>query len=298
MPWLKIRFPVRDHETERVAQALEAAGAISVSIENAGDDTLFEAHWNEPGMWPQTWVTGLYPEGTDVTAILNTMREFGSTAPSPYTTEALEDREWERVWMDRYIPFQVGDNLWICPSWRSPPNSSATNIVLDPGLAFGTGTHPSTALCLAWLARHPLTDRMVIDYGCGSGILAITALKLGARAAFGIDNDARALDVSRTNAIRNGVADRYRAVAPSDVPESLSGELVLANILAQSLIGLAPELVRRTGPGGQLVLAGILRDQADEVHRHYAPTFTLRIEAREEWILLAGRKRAQRPELT
>lgn len=292
MPWLKIRIRARDTETEQLAQVLEVAGAISVSIENAGDDALFEAHWYEARMWPHTWVTGLYPGDTDVSTIMHALKEAGLTTPPLYTADVLEDRQWERAWMDRYIPFQVGDNLWICPSWRRPPYPAATNIVLDPGLAFGTGTHPSTALCLAWLARHPPVGHTVIDYGCGSGILAIAALKLGACAAFGIDNDTQALDVSRANALRNGVAGRYQALTPAESPAPLSADLVLANILAQTLIELAPELEHRTSAGGQLVLAGILDEQADEARRHYAPTFTFEVENRDEWVLLAGRKRS------
>lgn len=293
MPWLKIRFPAGSEETKQLAQVLEVAGAISVSIENAGDDALFEAHWYEAKLWPRTWVTGLYPGDADVSKIMNAFTEAGLTAPPHYTTDVLEDREWERAWMDRYISFQVGENLWVYPSWRRPPYPSATNIVLDPGLAFGTGTHPSTALCLAWLARHPPVGHTVIDYGCGSGILSIAALKLGACAALGIDNDPQALDVSRANAFRNGVADRYQALMPSESPASRSADLVLSNILAQTLVELAPELTHRTRAGGQIVLAGILAEQAVEVRRHYAPAFALELETRDEWALLAGRKRGQ-----
>jgi ribosomal protein L11 methyltransferase len=192
--------------------------------------------------------------------------------------------------MAHYKPLQAGKNLWICPSWIAPPAPEAVNVILDPGLAFGTGDHPTTVLCLEWLAEQNLQGQDLIDYGCGSGILSIAALKLGARAALGVDIDEQALEVSRRNAILNGVSDRFQTFLPAALPADAGADIVVANILARPLVELAPGIMARVRPGGWLALSGLLREQAETVRPHYARQFALEVRHRGEWVLLAGRK--------
>ena len=205
--------------------------------------------------------------------------------------EIIEDRDWERAWMDRFEPLCFQNDLWVCPSWCTPPDPHACNIILDPGLAFGTGTHASTALCLEWLGQQDLKDREIVDYGCGSGILALAGLKRGARLAWGVDDDPQALVVSAENAKKNEVSANYRPIAPESLPPGLQVDIVLANILLAPLITLAPQLTALVKPGGTLVLAGILKEQASSLAPYYERGFDLKLRTREEWAMLAGSKR-------
>ncbi len=210
--------------------------------------------------------------------------------------QTLPDRDWQTVWQERFKPMRFGTNLWVCPSWCTPPQGDAINVFIDPGLAFGSGNHPSTQLCLEWLAQYTFEGESVIDYGCGSGILAIAALKLGAQCAWGVDNDPRARQVSQNNAAHNGVAERYEALPPEALPESLATDIVLANILARPLIELAPHLISLLRPGGSLVLAGLLEDQLATVSRQYARKLDLETHFYREgasghrWTMLVGTK--------
>ena len=205
--------------------------------------------------------------------------------------EQLEDKDWEREWMDNFHPMRFGERLWICPSWRDVPDENAVNVMLDPGLAFGTGTHPTTSLCLQWLDSLDLTGKTVIDFGCGSGILAIAALKLGAAKAIGIDIDPQAIQASRDNAERNGVSDRLELYLPKDQPEEMKADVVVANILAGPLRELAPLISVLPVSGGLLGLSGILASQAESVCDAYADSFTLDpVVEKEEWCRITGRK--------
>jgi ribosomal protein L11 methyltransferase len=203
----------------------------------------------------------------------------------------VEDKDWEREWMDDFRPLQFGSRLWIVPSWHQPPDPDAANLSLDPGLAFGTGTHPTTALCLEWLDGQDVGGQQVIDYGCGSGILGLAALLLGADHVTGVDTDQQALEASRENARRNEVDEsRLDLYLPGDEPGTVA-DVMLANILAQPLIGLAPHLAGKVKAGGHLVLSGILSSQAREVMAAYEPWFIMdEPEQREEWIRLTGRR--------
>jgi ribosomal protein L11 methyltransferase len=194
--------------------------------------------------------------------------------------------------MERYRPLRFGQRLWVCPSWLVPPDLGAVTIMLDPGLAFGSGSHATTALCLEWLERQSLTGKSVIDYGCGSGILAIAALKLGARAAWGIDTDPQALAVSRENAARNGIGPELTLFLPAQAPADMRADRVLANILAGPLMELAARLTAMVRPGGGLALSGMLANQAEEVSKHYMQDFDLTLETRDDWVLLSGIRRA------
>lgn len=291
MSWLKLKLRVDREQAEPLSVALEAAGAISVTLEDAADEPLLETAWEAAPTWSQIFVTGLFPGETDIPALMNLLRQSGTvSAATSHEAETLPDQDWERVWMERYRPIQVGRRLWIVPSWCAPPEPGAVNVILDPGLAFGTGTHPTTALCLEWLSEQDIQGKTVIDYGCGSGILAVAALKLGAHRAIATDIDARTLDVARDNAARNGVAERLQVCEPAALASATSADVVIANILAGPLIELAPTLTRLVRTGGSLALSGLMTHQADEVRLAYLPAFQLEPRQREEWVLLAGRK--------
>jgi ribosomal protein L11 methyltransferase len=240
-------------------------------------------------------VTGLFDSGRDIEQLCADIRDAWHQQTQQALPEIdvtlVEDKDWERAWMDDFQPLKFGERLWIVPSWHDAPDPDAANLMLDPGLAFGTGTHPTTALCLEWLDGQDPHGKQVIDYGCGSGILGLAALLLGADHVIGVDTDPQALEASRENARRNGVEDsKLDLFLPDNEPET-KADIMLANILAQPLIGLAPHLASRTRPGGDLVLSGILSNQAREVMAAYEPWFVMdEPEQREEWIRLTGRR--------
>ena len=286
--WLQLRLEVPEALLEAVDAACTAAGALSVTVEDAADDPVYEPLPGEVRTWPHNRVSALFPAGHDPEPLHAELSELlGGNVPG-WRVEGLADRDWERAWLDDFRPMRFGRRLWVCPSNREPPETDAVNLRLDPGLAFGTGTHPTTALCLEWLDGHP-PPATLLDYGCGSGILAIAGLLLGADAAWGVDLDPQALLASRDNAARNGVAERLHACLPEALPAELTCDLLLANILAGPLVALAPELGRRVRPGGALVLSGILPGQADEVAAAYRPWCgTLRRTERDGWVRLDG----------
>jgi ribosomal protein L11 methyltransferase len=294
MPWLQITLETTRADAQRLGDALEEAGALAVSLEGADAEPLFETDWNDSTpVWKQTRVVALFAEDADVPAAMRMATTLLSLPAVPtYQTETVADQDWVRVWMDRWQPMQFGANLWVVPSWLTPPEPDAANIILDPGMAFGTGTHATTAMCLEWLAAHPPRDLDVIDYGCGSGILAIAALKLGARHALATDTDLQALAVSRENAERNQVADRLTLCLPEAMPANASADVLLANILAGPLVQLAPHLTTLVRPGGRLILSGLLAHQAEEVEAAYAAHFVLERRVQDDWAMLAGRKHA------
>jgi ribosomal protein L11 methyltransferase len=292
MPWLQTTFDTTRDEAQRLSDALEEAGALSVSLEGADAEPLFETDWHDvTQVWKQTRVVALFAEDTDVPAAMRMVATLLRLPAVPkFKTETVADQDWVRVWMDRWRPMHFGANLWVVPSWLSPPEPDAANIILDPGMAFGTGTHATTAMCLEWLATHPPRDLDVIDYGCGSGILAIAALKLGAARALGTDTDPQALTVSQENAERNQVTGRFALCLPDAVPVNTNADVVLANILAGPLVQLAPRLTALVRPDGRLVLSGLLANQADEVEAAYAADFVLERRVHDGWAMLTGRK--------
>jgi ribosomal protein L11 methyltransferase len=292
MPWLKLKLRANRDKAQALADALEEWGAISVTLEDAADQPLFETHWDRSPLWSEVQVTGLFPEHTDTDAILSRAREcLGLPENPPHEIDLLGDEEWAHSWMAHYKPLQVGKDLWVVPSWCTPPEPDAVNIILDPGLAFGTGDHPTTSLCLEWLAEQTLANKTILDYGCGSGILSIAALKLGANQAYAVDIDPQALEVTRRNALHNGIHTGLNVMLPSELPAGLQADIVIANILFGTLIELAPDIKARVRPGGWLVLSGLLgNDQAVEVRPHYEPPFVLTARERQKWVMLAGRK--------
>jgi len=292
MPWLKLKLRVDEARAQPLVEALEEWGAISVTLEDAADQPLFETHWDKNPIWSQVNVTGLFPEHTNTDNILALTRERFNLAESPpHEIDLLGDEDWAHSWMAHYKPLQVGRGLWVVPSWCEPPEPTAINIILDPGLAFGTGDHPTTSLCLEWLSEQTLAGKTVLDYGCGSGILSIAALRLGAQEAYAVDIDAQALEVSHRNAVHNGIHTGMHVLRSSELTPDFQADIVIANILFGTLIELAPEISARVRPGGWLVLSGLLGDdQAVEVRPHYEPPFEFTRREKQKWTLLAGRK--------
>jgi len=294
MPWIQLKINTTGNDAETLSDALIESGAVSVTFQDTHDNPVFEPLPGETLLWGDTDAIGLYDAETDmeeVVAMLENEPLLGKGFV--HKIEQLEDKDWEREWMDNFHPMRFGERLWICPSWRDVPDPNAVNVMLDPGLAFGTGTHPTTAMCLQWLDSLDLTDKTVIDFGCGSGILAIAALKLGAKHVVGIDIDPQAIQASRDNAERNGVSERLSLYLPKDQPDNLSADVVVANILAGPLRELAPLISVLPVAGGHLGLSGVLASQAQSVADAYKDKFELDpVAEKEEWCRITGVKKA------
>ncbi len=293
-PWLQLTLEAIDHGPGQLEDALLLAGALAVTLTDAGGQPVLEPAPGETPLWAHTRVTGLFDAQTDIEVVKGRLRRFLRAPILPECRlTALEERDWVRAWMDTFHPMRFGQRLWICPSCQTPPEPAAVNIRLDPGLAFGTGTHPTTALCLEWLDGADLIGNTVLDYGCGSGILAIAAARLGAKRVWAVDIDPQALLASDANAAENGVEDRIVLASPAELPAALQVDILLANILAGVLVQLAPELGRRVRPGGGLVLSGILEQHTDAVRAAFVRDFSFGPpRRREDWVLLAGVRRA------
>lgn len=295
MPWIQLQIPADPDNADQLEDLLMEMGADAVSMEDAADQPLYEPDPGTTPLWSQTTVTGLFDSNRDIEQLCADIRDAWHQRTQQALPEIevtlVEDKDWARAWMDDFQPLKFGERLWIVPSWHDAPDPGAANLMLDPGLAFGTGTHPTTALCLEWLDGQDVQGKQVIDYGCGSGILGLAALLLGADHVIGVDTDPQALEASRENARRNGVDEsNLDLYLPEDEPDT-QADVMLANILAQPLIGLAPHLAARTRQGGDLVLSGILSHQAREVMAAYEPWFVMdEPEQREEWIRLTGRR--------
>ena len=291
MAWVQIRLNSTDNKAEKISDFLEEIGAVSVTFMDSQDTPIFEPLPGETRLWGNTDVVALFDAETEMTQILTALQQSQLLDEGfAYKIEQIEDKDWEREWMDNFHPMQFGKRLWICPSWREIPEPNAVNVMLDPGLAFGTGTHPTTALCLEWLDSLDLQGKTVIDFGCGSGILAIAALKLGAQSAVGIDIDPQAILASRNNAEQNGVADRLQLFLSDEKPSELKADVVVANILAGPLKELYPLISQLVKPHGVLGLSGILTTQAKSVCETYRQSFNLdAVQEREEWCRITGK---------
>ncbi|WP_354688348.1 50S ribosomal protein L11 methyltransferase [Aeromonas sp. 19NY04SH05-1] len=290
MPWIQIRINATAKTADKVSNMLLGRGAQAVTFMDAKDVPVYEPMPGETPLWGETEVMGLFDAETDPAPTIAFFQQiFGENVG--YKVEQLEDKDWVREWMDHFHPMQFGERLWICPSWRDVPDPEAVNVMLDPGLAFGTGTHPTTALCLQWLDGLDLAGKTVVDFGCGSGILGIAALKLGAARVIGIDIDPQAIQASRDNAMRNGVADQIELYLPAEQPEGLLADVVVANILAGPLRELAPLIAGLGKPGSLMALSGVLESQAPELEAIYGQWFEMDPTAvKEEWCRLSGRK--------
>ena len=294
MSWLQLTFPVAEADIPRVETLLDALGAVSVTFADALDAPILEPAPGEQPMWNETLVTGLFAADCSRDLLLEQIMQAGFP-PSDVVLEYLEDRDWEREWMTHFQPMAFGQRLWIVPSWArtswlEQADPGAVALYLDPGLAFGTGTHPTTRLCLGWLDSLDLKGRSLLDYGCGSGILAIAAALLGARPVHAVDIDPQAIDATLDNAHSNHVQITTSHIPDTGPPISLpEADVVVANILANPLISLAPLLVHSVRPGGRIGLSGILREQADAVQQAYAPWITFHPpDVDEDWVLLTG----------
>ncbi|GLY60496.1 ribosomal protein L11 methyltransferase [Pectobacterium carotovorum subsp. carotovorum] len=294
MPWIQLKINTSGNVAEQLGDVMMESGAVSVTFQDTHDTPVFEPLPGETRLWGDTDAIALYDAETDMNAVIAILEQEPLLGVGfKHKIEQLEDKDWEREWMDNFHPMQFGKRLWICPSWRDIPDPTAVNVMLDPGLAFGTGTHPTTALCLQWLDGLDLEGKTIIDFGCGSGILAIAALKLGAARAIGIDIDPQAIQASRDNAQRNGVSERLELYLPKDQPADLSADVVVANILAGPLRELAPLISDLPKAGGHLGLSGVLATQAEGVAEAYADKFTLDpVAEREEWCRITGQRHA------
>lgn len=295
MSWIQVRLDTTSDHAEILEDLLLEAGACAVTLQDAKDQPVYEPELGTTPLWNYTVVVGLFDAQTRTDDVIPFLKAHAGLNPFPdHKVELVEDKDWEREWMTHFHPMQFGDRLWVCPSWKDVPDPEAVNLMLDPGLAFGTGTHPTTALCLRWLdQQNNLTGKTVIDYGCGSGILAIAALLLGAESAVGVDLDPQALEATVENAKRNNIPmAKLEVFLPDDEPTD-QADVVLANILAGPLTQLAPKLASLTREGGFIALSGILAEQADEIIQTYEPWFAMDSAVTVDgWAMLAGKRRS------
>jgi len=296
MSWLTLIVDADVACAESLSEALLEAGALSVDVHDAEAGTELEQpvfgepDQPPPSLWAHNRITALFPQDAPVEALLRRAAQAAGLTEAPhYRIETLADSDWVRQTQAQFDPIRISQRLWIVPTWHTPTDPDAINIVLDPGLAFGTGSHPTTQLCLRWLDQHLRRGESVLDYGCGSGILAIAAMKLGAASVIGVDLDPQAIQASRDNAIANQVAAHF--YLPDEAPQ-IQADVVVANILTNPLKLLAPLLAGSTRSGGQIALSGILSGQAEEVQQIYGQWFDFKPPIVEDgWVCLSGVKR-------
>ncbi|MDP2716419.1 50S ribosomal protein L11 methyltransferase [Rheinheimera sp.] len=292
MPWIQLRVSTTEEKAEQVSDMLMGWGAQAVSFLDAHDTPIYEPMPGEVIYWTNTVVVGLFDAEHPMDKVVKQLQQVSFFKDGvDYKLEQLEDKDWEREWMDNFHPIKFGNRLWVCPSWRDIPDPTAVNVMLDPGLAFGTGTHPTTALCMQWLDATIQSEQTVVDFGCGSGILGIAALKLGAKRVIGVDIDPQAIEASSANAKRNNVEGLIELYLPKDQPKDFQADVVVANILAGPLAELKHIISAYVKPGGQLALSGILQSQAQSVIDAYSDEFSFDpIAVQDEWVRLSARK--------
>ena len=289
MPWLQVRLAIQPNQAAAWEDTLLELGAVSVTFMDGEDQPIYEPDLGTTPLWSHTHLLALFEADVDAQALRQHIQLLGGSNTPELHIEQIEDQDWERSWMDNFHPMRFGQRLWIVPSWHTAPEPTAVNLLLDPGLAFGTGTHPTTALCLEWLDRQPLEGCNVLDFGCGSGILAIAAKLLGAAQLTCTDIDSQALEATRDNANRNAIKEEDLLVyLPQDMPAG-QFDVVLANILAGPLVQLAPQLIEHTRSGGRIALSGILAEQAQEVRDAYSQDFALAPTLEKDgWVCISG----------
>ncbi|ENV15797.1 50S ribosomal protein L11 methyltransferase [Acinetobacter guillouiae] len=299
MKWLQIHITVEQAQVDFTETLLSSLGAVSVTLDDAENQDLLEPLPGETPLWNKVIVTGIYAqeegEDIDVTALETFIRTQLPT--EPMRSEFLEDQVWERSWMDYYEPIQIGEKYWIVPEWIEPPEADAVNIKLDPGLAFGTGNHASTFLCLQWLGKTDVKDKVVIDYGCGSGILGVAALLLGAKKVYATDIDPQAVLATKQNAELNGVLENLYVGLPEEFNaefKNQQADILVANILAGPLMSLAKEFSTLIKSEGEFALAGVIEEQVTDVSSIYSEFFDIvEVEKREEtWCRISGSRKA------
>lgn len=295
MAWVSLKIEAQDNTADLISDTLMELGALSAIIEDANAETIDEQPiFGEPGdpppgIWQQNLVSALFDQGVDVDQIIADLQLQTKLSNLQYSTETVQEQDWVRATQSQFDPIRITDNLWIVPTWHSSPNPDALNIVLDPGLAFGTGSHPTTHLCLAWLTQTVSAQNSVLDYGCGSGILAIAAKKLGANYVVGTDIDSQAIQASLYNAEQNNIVAKFYHASKYKTQEF---DIVVANILSSALSVLAPALAKSCKAGGKIALSGILREQTSDVSTIYAEWFDMEPpQYMESWVLLTGTKK-------
>ena len=294
MAWQQLRVQVRSKQIEPLEQLLLDYGGLSISYLDAEDQPVFQKEPGSTPLWDLVDLVCLFEEESNLDGLLFLLRQHPAIEDKEsLTLEILEDQAWERSWMADFKAMQFGERLWVCPSWQEPPDPSAINIMLDPGLAFGSGSHATTSMCLQWLEQNTSDDSTVIDYGCGSGILAIAAALLGAPRVIAVDNDPQAITATIENAKRNhipdGVIETYLPEQLPDDRSALRADILVANILAEPLMQLAEDLSYLVKPNGHIALSGLLAGQADTVLAQYSPWFEMdEAVLNEEWARLSG----------
>lgn len=291
--WQQIVCRTNQNHQKDVSEIMEAAGAVSITYQDAGDQPVLEPLPGETPLWDDIIITGLFDEDSsaNIPNTLFLLKDTPNLNIKELKTEIIEDQDWERAWMNDFHPMKFGNNLWIYPSWSEIPDDDSVKLLLDPGLAFGTGTHPTTALCLEWLDNNPPCNQTVIDYGCGSGILAIAAAKLGATSIAATDIDEQALLATRDNMQRNHVADGIITTCFPDQLNQTPVDLVIANILSGPLVELSETLLDLIKPSGHIVLSGILHNQADNILAAYSHSLeNIQVQQQDDWIRISGQK--------
>ncbi|MCL6270575.1 50S ribosomal protein L11 methyltransferase [Sansalvadorimonas sp. 2012CJ34-2] len=293
MSWIQIKLDTTPDRSSELEDLLLECGACAVTLQDGSDQPLYEPDLGTTPLWDNLRLIGLFTADADMEEVIEQLNQSAAGSFSAHRVEIVEDKDWEREWMEHFHPMQFGKRLWVCPSWKEVPDENAVNLMLDPGLAFGTGTHPTTALCLKWLDAQDMNGKQVIDYGCGSGILGIASLLLGAKHVLGVDTDPQALEATLDNAGRNNIdTSNIKICYPRETPEILA-DIMVANILAGPLISLAETIANLTKPEGKLALSGILEEQTDDVTAAYTPWFDMEPAVVEDgWVRLSGIRKA------
>ncbi|MRX28134.1 50S ribosomal protein L11 methyltransferase [Kangiella sp. HZ709] len=293
MSWIQLKFDYKNPDADSLSDFLMQLGALAVTFLDAEDKPILEPKPGETPLWEHLIVLALFDANTETTVMDKVLSnsEYSQSLGQNYQWEIIRDQDWERSWMDSFKPMQFGKRVWIVPSWHESPNPDAVNIMLDPGLAFGTGTHPTTSLCLQWLDAAKLEGKTVIDYGCGSGILTLAALLLGADKVYAVDIDPQAIDATRENLKRNGISEDKLILGLPDQVELPQADLLLANILAEPLRQLSESIANSVKSGGNLVLSGLLNEQAAELSEIYQQWFAMdAVTSEGDWSRLSGIK--------
>ena len=294
MPWLQVKIATTPTLAENFEDLLLDSGALSVTYQDTQDQPIYEPELGTTPLWRNTTISALFDAQNDMQALRAQLNDACHNSEmqasiDSLSIEILEDKDWERQWMKSYKPMQFGNRLWVCPSWCDVPDPNAVNLMLDPGLAFGTGTHPTTELCLRWLDSIDVTDQEITDYGCGSGILGIAALLLGAKSVLAVDIDSQALQATQTNLLRNNLAPtRLSTHLPENAPQRET-QILIANILSGPLVELAPLIAQRVRHKGLIALSGLLAEQQQEIINAYSPWFILdQAVLLDGWIRVTG----------